>query len=37
MRSFVLDKGRWGIGWDVKMDVGAKALDFRALYKSDGA
>lgn len=37
LRSFVLDRGRYGIGWDIKMDIGAKALDFRALYKADGA
>lgn len=36
VRSFVLDKGQWGIGWDVNMDIGAKALDFRALVKSTG-
>jgi phage head maturation protease len=37
IRSFVLDKGQWGLGWDVNMDIGAKALDFRALVKSTGA
>jgi len=36
LRSFVLDQGQWGIGWDIKMDIGAKALDFRGLYYSDG-
>lgn len=36
VRSFVLDKGQWGIGWDIKHDIGAKALDYRGLYKSDG-
>lgn len=36
IRSFVLDRGQWGMGWDVKMDIGAKALDFRGLYKSLG-
>lgn len=37
LRSFVLDKGQWGIGWDIKMDIGAKALDYRGLYKANGA
>lgn len=37
MRSFVLDKGQWGIGWDINMDIGAKALDYRGLHKSTGA
>jgi len=37
MRAYPLTEGRWGIGWDVKMDIGAKALDHRGLYKSNGA
>jgi hypothetical protein len=37
VRSFVLDKGQWGIGWDVKFDIGAKALDYRAMYFDPGA
>jgi hypothetical protein len=37
LRSFALDKGQWGIGWDVNMDIGAKALDYRGLHKSTGA
>ena len=37
IRSFVLDKGQWGIGWDINFDIGGKALDFRAMYKSKGA
>jgi hypothetical protein len=36
MRSFVLDKGQWGIGWDINLDIGAKALDHRGLHKSAG-
>lgn len=35
-RPFKLDQGRWGIGWDVKMDIGAKALDYKALYRGQG-
>jgi len=34
IRPFVLDRGQWGLGWDVKMDVGAKALDWRGLSKA---
>jgi len=34
VRSSALTQGKWGIAFDVKMDVGAKALDFRALHKS---
>jgi hypothetical protein len=37
IRSYVLTQGQWGLGWDVNMDLGAKALDFRALVKSTGA
>ena len=34
VRSSVLSNGKWGINWDVKMDIGAKALDYRGLAKS---
>ncbi len=34
VRSYRLDQGRWGVGWDVKMDIGAKALDFRGFVKN---
>lgn len=37
VRSFVLDKGQWGVGWDINMDIGAKALDWRAMYFDPGA
>ncbi|MFQ5733003.1 MAG: Mu-like prophage major head subunit gpT family protein, partial [Planctomycetaceae bacterium] len=33
-RSFTLDKGRYGMGWDVKMDVGAAALGHHSLEKN---
>lgn len=36
VRSFNLTEGKWGIGWDVKMDIGAKALDYRSLYRGVG-
>ena len=34
VRSFTLDKGKWGIGWDVAHDIGAKAMDWRGLRKT---
>lgn len=34
VRSFVLDKGKWGMGWDVNLDIGAKALDWKGLRKT---
>ena len=30
-------QGRFGFGFDIKHDIGAKALDYRGLYKSAGA
>lgn len=37
LRNYILDKGQWGLGWDINMDIGAKAIDFRGLVKSTGA
>ncbi len=37
VRSYVLDKGQWGIGWDINLDIGGAVLDFRALYMATGA
>lgn len=37
VRSFTLDRGQWGIGFDINLDIGAFARDFRGLYKSTGA
>lgn len=34
VRSFTLEQGRWGMGWDVCLDIGAKALDFRGMQKN---
>lgn len=34
VRSAVLDQGRWGIGWDIKHDIGAKALNWLGLQKN---
>ena len=33
-RSFMLDKGKYGMGWDIKLDIGAKAMDWRGLRKT---
>lgn len=35
VRSFTLDKGQYGVGWDVAMDIGAKALDYRGLQRRE--
>lgn len=35
VRQFVLDRGQWGIGFDVKMDIGAKALSWQALSRGN--
>lgn len=32
-RSYTLDKGEWGIGWDIKHTAGAKALDRLAMQR----
>jgi hypothetical protein len=37
LRSFNLDRGQWGLGWDIKHDLGVVFLDFRPWYKSTGA
>lgn len=34
LRSFILTEGKFGIGWDINLDIGAKALDFRGLHKN---
>lgn len=35
IRRSVLDRGQWGIGWDINMDIGVKALDWRGLYRGN--
>lgn len=37
MRSFVLDKGQWGMGWDVNLDIGAAFVEWRTWHKSTGS
>lgn len=34
VRSGPLDKGKYGMWWDVSMDIGAKALDWKGLRKT---
>lgn len=34
VRSGMLDKGQFGMWWDVSMDIGAKALDWKGLRKT---
>jgi hypothetical protein len=36
VRNFTLDRGQWGIGWDMVLDMGCKLVDYRGLYKSTG-
>jgi hypothetical protein len=35
IRSFVLDRGQWGVGYDMKLDIGAQILDYRGLFKGN--
>jgi hypothetical protein len=41
VRSYVLggpgSPGRWGMGWDVKLDVGAAPEDFRGFYYAESS
>jgi len=34
VRQFILDRGQWGMGWDVNLDIGAKALEWRGFYEA---
>ena len=36
MRQFVLDRGQWGMGWDINFDVCVIVADYPGLYKSTG-
>jgi hypothetical protein len=35
VESFELQRGSWGLGFKIKADFGAKALDYRALHRSE--
>lgn len=37
VRPYMLDRGQWGIGWDINLDIGAKALAHQGLLYSTGA
>ena len=37
MRQYNLDRGQWGVGWDINYDVCVIVADFPGLYKSTGA
>lgn len=37
LRTFSLDRGEWGIGWDVRLDVGLSMTDWRCSRKCTGA
>jgi hypothetical protein len=41
IRAYVLGgpgaAGRWGIGWDVKMDIGAAPEDYRGMYYAESS
>lgn len=37
MRRFALDRGQWGIGYDINMDIGCMVAGWRGTYKSTGA
>lgn len=35
VRSFTLSQGQWGIGWDINLDIGAKAMGYRGLGRGN--
>lgn len=35
MRRFSLDRGQFGMGWDIQHTIGAKALDYRGCYRGN--
>lgn len=37
MRSFTLDRGQWGQGWDINLDIGVAFLEWLTWHKSTGA
>ena len=34
VRQWNLSEGKYGMGWDIAMDIGAKAMDWRGLHKA---
>ncbi|MEZ6097244.1 MAG: hypothetical protein R3C03_23975 [Pirellulaceae bacterium] len=37
LRSYMMREGRWGIGWDIVLDIGAHFEDYRGVQKHAGA
>jgi hypothetical protein len=37
LRRFTLDRGQWGLGWDINLDIGAAFMDYLGWYRSTGA
>jgi hypothetical protein len=37
IRSFALERGQWGMGWDINLDIGVCPTDYRGLFKAKGA
>jgi hypothetical protein len=37
IRTYVLDRGQWGWGCDINMDIGAAMMDYAGLYMATGA
>jgi hypothetical protein len=35
LRSFTLTQGQWGMGWDINLDIGGSAVDYRGLYQGN--
>ena len=35
VRQYMLDQGKWGMGWDVNMDIGAKAMAWQGFYSAN--
>jgi hypothetical protein len=33
----MLSQGRWGMGWDIALDIGCAFEDFRCMQRSKGA
>ncbi|MBN2294879.1 MAG: hypothetical protein JXM70_20795 [Pirellulales bacterium] len=36
LTRYALDRGRWGFGWNIKLDLAVVAVDHQPLYFSDG-
>jgi hypothetical protein len=32
VRQYMLDQGKWGMGWDVNLDLAAQAMDWHGMY-----